>query len=144
MEASAPRAIPAAVIRDQPVTPGVRLADAGARLPRTQDSEQCSALPGSEDAGSRGSGAARRARGVTGWSLRLFPTMDGVDPALLKALEEGTYVVDPHAVAEAMLRRREQLAEARRLSKVLVAGQVDERAIGPADLDEPAAGADVA
>ena len=76
--------------------------------------------------------------------IRLFATMDGVDPALLKALEEGTYVVDPHAVAEAMLRRREQLAEARRLSKVLVSAEVDDAPAGPADLDEPAAGADVA
>jgi hypothetical protein len=73
-----------------------------------------------------------------------FVTMDGVDPALLKALDEGSYVVDPHAVAEAMMHRREQLAEARRLSKMLVAAQVDEAAIGPTDLDEPAAGADVA
>jgi hypothetical protein len=76
--------------------------------------------------------------------IRLFATMDGVDPALLKSLDEGTYVVDPHAVAEAMLRRREQLAEARRLSKVLVAAEVDGDTVRPADLDEPAAGADVA
>ena len=76
--------------------------------------------------------------------IRLFATMDGVDPALLKALEEGSYVVDPRAVAEAMLRRRDQLAEARRLSKVLIAAQVDETAAGRTDLDEPAAGADVA
>ena len=76
--------------------------------------------------------------------IRLFATMDGVDPALLKALEEGTYVVDPHAVAEAMLRRREQLAEARRLSEMLVTAQIEERTVGRADLDEPAAGADVA
>jgi hypothetical protein len=86
--------------------------------------------------------SAPRAR--LGAVIRLFATMDGVDPALLKALDEGTYVIDPHAVAEAMLRRREQLAEARRLSKVLVAAQVDETAVGPADLDDPAAGADVA
>jgi hypothetical protein len=70
--------------------------------------------------------------------------MDGVDPALLRALEEGTYVVDPHAVADAILRRGERLAEARRLSRVLIAAQIDEPAVGPADLDEPAAGADVA
>jgi hypothetical protein len=87
---------------------------------------------------------AETAAVIGGWPLRLFATMDGVDPALLKALDEGTYVVDPHAVAEAMLRRREQLAEARRLSKVLVAAQVDETAVGRADLDEPATGADVA
>jgi hypothetical protein len=54
--------------------------------------------------------------------------MDGVDPALLKALEQGTYVVDPHAVAEAMLRRHRNLADARRLSAVLVAAQLDEPA----------------
>ena len=83
-------------------------------------------------------------RATPGAVIRLFVTMDGVDPALVRALEEGTYVVDPHAVAEAMLRRREQLAEARRLTKVLVAAQVDGRAVRPADLDEPAAGADVA
>ena len=76
--------------------------------------------------------------------IRLFATMDGVDPKLPRALEEGTYVVDPRAVAEAMLRRRDHLAEARRLSKVLVAAQVDEGAVGAPDLDEPAAGADVA
>ena len=70
--------------------------------------------------------------------------MDGVDPALIQSLEDGTYVVDPHAVADAMLRRREDLAEARRLSQVLVAAQVDEAAAGRADLDDPAAGADVA
>ena len=83
-------------------------------------------------------------RADTAAVIRLFATMDGVDPALLKAFDEGTYVVDPHAVAEAMLRRREQLAEARRLTKVLVAAQVDDDAVGPEDLDDPAAGADVA
>jgi hypothetical protein len=70
--------------------------------------------------------------------------MDGVDPALLRALEEGTYVVDPRAVADAMLRRRERLAEVRRLSQVLIAAQVDDFAGGRSELDEPAAGADVA
>ena len=86
--------------------------------------------------------SAPRADG--GALIRLFATVDGVDPALVKSLEEGTYVIDPHAVAEAMLRRREQLAEARRFSEMLVAGEVDQRAAGRADLDEPAAGADVA
>ena len=75
--------------------------------------------------------------------IRLFATMDGVDPALLRALEGGTYVVDPRAVAEAMIRRHEQMAEARRLA-VLVAAQLDDPAIGGAQLDEPSAGADVA
>ena len=83
-------------------------------------------------------------RADTAAVIRLFATMDGVDPALLRALEEGTYVVDTNAVADAILRRREQLAEARRLSRVLVAAQLDDPAIPGTDLDDPAAGADVA
>jgi hypothetical protein len=75
--------------------------------------------------------------------IRLFATMDGVDPALLKALETGTYVVDPSAVAEAIVRRHEQLAEARRLA-VLVAAHLDYPSGGVVQLDEPSAGADVA
>jgi hypothetical protein len=75
--------------------------------------------------------------------IRLFVTMDGVDPALLKALEHGTYVVDPRAVADAIMRRHERMAEVRRLA-VLVATQLDEGAVGGPHLDEPAAGADVA
>ena len=69
--------------------------------------------------------------------------MDGIDPALLKALEEGTYVVDPRAVADAIVRRQEQMVEVRRLA-VLVAAQLDDLAVGGAQLDEPVAGADVA
>ena len=75
--------------------------------------------------------------------IRLFATMDGVDPALLKALETGTYVVDPHAVADAIMRRHERMAEVRRLA-VLVAAQLDEGAIGGAQLGDSSAGADVA
>ena len=75
--------------------------------------------------------------------IRLLSTMDGVDPTLLQAIENGTYVVDPQAVAEAMLRRRERIAEARRLA-VLVAAQVQNGAAGSGDLDAPSAGADVA
>ena len=75
--------------------------------------------------------------------IRLFATMDGVDPALLKALEEGTYVVDPRAVADAIMRRHERMAEVRRLA-VLVAAQLDEGAIGGAQPGDSAAGADVA
>jgi hypothetical protein len=82
-------------------------------------------------------------RAATAAVIRLFATMDGVDPALLKALERGTYVVDPHAVAEAMLRRQRNLAEARRLSTVLIAAQLDEPAAGRPQRDS-AAGADVA
>jgi hypothetical protein len=69
--------------------------------------------------------------------------MDGIDPALLKALDEGTYVVDPRAVADAIVRRQERMAEVRRLA-MLVAAQLDDGAIGAAQLDEPSAGADVA
>lgn len=75
--------------------------------------------------------------------IRLFARMDGVDPALRKALEQGTYVIDPYAVAEAILRRHEQLAEARRLSRMLIAAEVDEPAAGRPQRD-PSAGADVA
>jgi hypothetical protein len=75
--------------------------------------------------------------------IRLFATMDGVDPILLQALEQGTYVVDSRAVAEAIMRRHERMVEVRRLA-VLVAAQLDARAVGGAQLDEPSAGADVA
>jgi hypothetical protein len=85
---------------------------------------------------------ASGSRAATAAVIRLFTTMDGVDPTLLKALEEGTYVVDPRAVAEAVVRRHEQLAEARRLA-VLVAAQIDDPAAWLAQCD-PAAGEDVA
>lgn len=86
---------------------------------------------------------ASAARADTRAVIRLLSTMDGVDPTLLQAIENGTYVVDPRAVAEAMLRRREQIAEARRLA-VLVAAQVHNGAVRSDDLDAPSAGADVA
>jgi hypothetical protein len=75
--------------------------------------------------------------------IRLFARMDGVDPALRRALEQGTYVVDPYAIADAILRRHEQLVEARRISRMLVAAELDEPAIRRAKCD-PSAGADVA
>jgi hypothetical protein len=75
--------------------------------------------------------------------IKLFSTMDGVAPTLLAAIENGTYVVDPRAVAEAILRRQQDLADARRLS-VLVAAQLDYPSAGSLQLDEPSAGADVA
>ena len=73
----------------------------------------------------------------------MFATMDGVDPALLKALEEGTYVVDPRAVADAIMRRHERMAEVRRLA-VLVAAQLDDPTAGVTQPGDSAAGADVA
>jgi hypothetical protein len=46
--------------------------------------------------------------------------MDGVDPQLVQAVREGTYVVDPRAVADAIVRRG-----GRRLSDVLEALERD-------------------
>ena len=64
--------------------------------------------------------------------------MDGrIDPELMSRVRSGEYVVDPHAVAAAILRRGADRAAARRLSRVLVAGQVDRLA---ADVDEPRPG----
>ena len=59
-----------------------------------------------------------------------------VDPDLKQRIAAGEYVVDPHAVADAMLRRGAELAEARRLSRMLVAGEVDGL---PGGRDEPGA-----
>jgi hypothetical protein len=87
---------------------------------------------------------ASATRAASAAVIRLFATMDGVDPALLKALDQGTYVVDPHAVADAMMRRRGQLAEARRLSAMLITGQFDGPAFGIAQPGDASAGADVA
>jgi hypothetical protein len=47
--------------------------------------------------------------------------MEGVDPQLVHAVRQGTYVVDPHAVAEAIMRRRR-----RRLTAVLKALENDD------------------
>ena len=58
----------------------------------------------------------------------------GIDPELMRRVREGDYIVDPHAVAEAILRRGAARAEARRISEMLVAGEVDGRSVGG---DEP-------
>ena len=34
--------------------------------------------------------------------------MEGVDPQLVQAVRDGSYVVDPHAVADAIMRRKRQ------------------------------------
>ena len=60
----------------------------------------------------------------------------GIDPELRRRVAAGEYVVDPHAVAGAILRRRSDRAEARRLSRMLVAGELDDLAVAP---DEPRA-----
>jgi hypothetical protein len=75
--------------------------------------------------------------------IKLFTNMDDVDPKMLQAIENGTYVVDPHAVAEAILRRRQNLTEARRLS-MLITGQRDHPSVWRPELDDPSAGMDVA
>ena len=64
-----------------------------------------------------------------------------VDPALRRRIEEGTYVVDARAVAEAMMRRTADRADARRLSRMLVSGEVDRLAGGP-DQPHPGTGRD--
>jgi hypothetical protein len=66
---------------------------------------------------------------------------DRIDPELRRRVRAGEYVVDPHAVAEAMLRRRDDRATARRLSRVLVAGQLD-RLAAPADEPDARSGGD--
>jgi hypothetical protein len=75
--------------------------------------------------------------------IKLFTKMNGVDPKMLQEIENGTYTVDPHAVADAILRRSRNLAEARRLS-VLITAQRDDSAIWGTQFDEPCAGMDVA
>jgi len=72
----------------------------------------------------------------------VFP-MGRVDPDLVKAVREGTYMVDPRLVADAMLRRRERVAEADRLAAVLEAGERNGASVFGAE-DDPGACADVA
>jgi hypothetical protein len=56
--------------------------------------------------------------------------------ALAQQIARGEYVIDPHAVAEAMLKAD--------FSAVLVAPQPLDRPPGRVEQDEPAAGSDVA
>ena len=62
-----------------------------------------------------------------------------VDPELRRRIAEGRYVVDPHAVAHAMLRRSADRADARRLSRMLVSGELD-RLPGRAQKPRPGTG----
>ena len=64
-----------------------------------------------------------------------------VDADLQRRIAEGRYVVDPHAVAEAMLRRSADRADARRLSRMLVSGEVDRLPRG-VEKPDPGAGRD--
>lgn len=51
--------------------------------------------------------------------------MQTVDPDLVRRVAGGDYEIDPHAVAEAMLRRRARLTKLRQLSRVLVAADIE-------------------
>jgi hypothetical protein len=57
--------------------------------------------------------------------------MEGIDPQLMQAVREGSYVVDPRAVADAILRR-----ERKRLTGVLEALECDTPSV-LAEEDEP-------
>jgi hypothetical protein len=76
------------------------------------------------------------------WRKVVLP-MERVDPELVNAVRNGTYVVDPHLVAGAILRRHERVAEARRLAGVLEALERDGRAAGRAE-DDAGSGAGLA
>ena len=68
--------------------------------------------------------------------------MPGIDPALRQAIQDGTYVVDPHAVAGAIVGRLGDASAARRLSRVLVAGERDTAPVRPEER-KPLAGPDL-
>ena len=48
----------------------------------------------------------------------------------MRRVAAGEYVVDPHAVAAAILRRRADLVATRRLSRMLVSGELHWGAVG--------------
>jgi hypothetical protein len=64
-----------------------------------------------------------------------------VDPALRKSILDGSYVVDPHAVAGAIVGRLDTVRTARRLSHVLVARERDAATVRPEER-KPLAGPD--
>jgi hypothetical protein len=51
--------------------------------------------------------------------------MQAIDPDLARRVAGGEYEIDPHAVAEAMLRRGARLREARQFSRMLVASDIE-------------------
>ena len=65
----------------------------------------------------------------------------GIDPELMRRVRAGEYVIDAQAVAAAILRRSADRAAARRLSRMLVAGELDGPAVGP-DQPDPRTGRD--
>ena len=68
--------------------------------------------------------------------FRMLVVLSGIDPPLARSLAEGTYVVDPRAVADAMLQRESDRAAAQRLSRVLVTAK-RHRAPFPVKQSEP-------
>jgi len=68
--------------------------------------------------------------------------MERVDPDLVRAVREGTYVIDPQRVADAILRRARERAEAERLASVLEALELNGRPVGGPE-DDAGAGTDV-
>jgi hypothetical protein len=76
------------------------------------------------------------------WRRVVIP-MEPVDPDLVKAVREGTYVVDPQLVAGAILRRHAQRADADRLAGVLEALERDGGSVGGPE-DDAGAGPHVA
>ena len=65
----------------------------------------------------------------------------GIDPELMRRVAAGEYVVDPHAVADAILRRSAERHEARRLLRVLEAREGDGLPVRP-DQPQPGPGRD--
>ena len=61
--------------------------------------------------------------------------MEGIDPQLVQAVRDGSYVVDAHAVADAILRRRRKrlatVLEALECDAPPVCGEEDDAAAGP-------------
>jgi hypothetical protein len=70
--------------------------------------------------------------------VKVVFSMEGLDPNLVQAVRQGTYVVDPRAVADAILRRNGD-----GLSDVLEALERDSAAIQVAE-DDPGARPDAA
>jgi hypothetical protein len=75
---------------------------------------------------------------LSGAERKVVLPMERVDPDLVKAVRNGTYVVDPRLVAGAMLRRHERLAEAERLAAVLEARERNGGSVGGAEADSGA------
>ncbi|HEX8076107.1 MAG TPA: hypothetical protein VF545_14120 [Thermoleophilaceae bacterium] len=65
----------------------------------------------------------------------------GIDPELMRRVAAGEYVVDPHAVADAIVRRSVERREARRFLGMLEARQGHGLSVRP-DQPQPGPGRD--